>query len=142
MKIKSVFGISILFTIIMILSTSCRKNRSVIPYVAVDKEINITLPGNFNLAVIGGWMYISGGSKGILVYRRQQDEFVAYDRHCPYNVDAGCVVEVDSSNIEIIDPCSGSKFSLYDGSATIGPATLPLKQYATSFDGTNVRIYN
>lgn len=138
-KLQTIF---LSFGILLILS-SCRDRNQGVPLVAVDREINVTLPSYSNIAVIGGWTYISGGSKGIIIYRSSNDQFKAYDRHATHDIDAACVVAVDSSNnIECVDPCSGSKYSLYDGLVTLGPATLPLKQYQTYFDGTILRIYN
>ena len=134
-----------LLLILLVLTTvisGCRSNNDGVPLVAVDREINITLPSYSSIAVISGWVYINGGSKGIIIYRKASNEFMAYDRHSPYEVDDGCTVNVDSNNVEIVDPCSGSKFSLFSGTVTKGPATLPLKQYRTSFDGTILRIYN
>lgn len=137
-KFQSILILSLLF-----LFAGCRDNNNAIPLVAVDKEINLTLPSYSALSVPGGWAYVSGGSKGLLIYNRGNDEFVAFDRHSPYNVDDACTVSVDTSNnVEVVDPCSGSKFSLYDGSVTNGPATLPLKQYNTYLSGTILRIYN
>ena len=75
-----------LFLLLFVLN-SCRDNNNGIPLVNVDKEINITLPSYSSLAVVSGWAYVSGGSKGLIVYRKTLDEFVVFDRHSPYMVD-------------------------------------------------------
>ena len=138
-NIKSMLGGLFLLLVI----TGCRDNNNAIPLVAVDREINLTLPSYSALSVPGGWAYLTGGSKGIIVYNKGNNEFAAYDRHSPYNVDEECTVSVDSTNnIQIIDPCSGSIFSLQTGSVTQGPAVLPLKQYNTYLSGSILRIYN
>ena len=137
-KIQS--GVLLLF--VALTTVGCRDNNNAIPLVAVDREINITLPSYSSLSVVGGWAYVTGGSKGLLIYRRTLDQFVAYDRHVPYDVDLGCIVEVDQNNVECVDPCSQSRFSLYDGSPLDGPATFPLKQYSATFNGTIVHVYN
>ena len=141
-RMKRFIQTTLILTLFLGIVTGCRDRNNGVPLVAVDREINITLPSYSSIAVTGGWVYISGGSKGIIIYRKSTDEFMAYDRHSPYDVDEGCTVNVDSNNVEIIDPCSGSKFSLFSGSVTLGPATLPLKQYSTSFNGTILRVYN
>lgn len=134
-----------LFMAILMLGTlgSCRRNNNGIPLVVVDKQININNPGYFNIQATGGWMYLSGGSQGLIIYRKNVDEFRVYDRHSPYLPENNCQVSVDTSdNITAEDPCSGSKFLITDGSVVNGPASFPLKQYQTSFDGTILRIYN
>lgn len=134
-----------LFPVILLsmIASGCRKDNRGIPNVAVDIYIYTTDPNFINLNAVGGWVYITGGSRGILVYRSSNTDFRAYDRHCPYQPEDACGrVEVDSSNIIVKDPCCGSQFLITDGSVTNGPASMPLKQYNTSFDGSVLHIYN
>lgn len=127
----------------LLLFSKCRKIAdNDIPYVNVNTVINVQTPEYFDLQAVGGWEYTWGGSMGILVYRSSFDTFEAYDRHAPYDVPSACRVEVDSTNITAFDPCSGSKFLLYDGSVVQGPSVDPLKRYNTHFDGINLTIYN
>ena len=125
-------------------STKCTKNEdsSDVPDVAVNLSIYVNLPSNFALQAIGGYQYYDGGSNGIVVFRSDVDQFMAYDRHSTYQVDNYCQVEVDSSSIYLSDPCSGSRFSLYDGSVVEGPAVYPLTQYKTSYSNDVLRVYN
>ncbi len=126
------------------LFSDCSKNNpnDVIPNVYVDVTININEPSSFDLQPIGGWIYVSGGSNGLLVYRANFDEFNCYDRHSTYNVNQFCKVEVDSTGFKLLDPCSGSEFSIFDGSVVKAPATISLKRYSTNFDGTYIYIRN
>jgi len=123
---------------------SCReKNNQRIPYVPVNAIIYIADPQFNRLNVVGGWMYINGGSRGIIVYRRGQDDFVSYDRHCTFEPDNICgKVSVNNTQIQATDSCCGSEFILTDGSVTKGPASIGLQEYMTSFDGQRVLITN
>lgn len=122
---------------------SCEKgNSSGIPYAYVDIYININEPAFFNLSAVGGFEYINGGSQGIVLYRKSNDEIVAFDRHCTFNVEQNCRVAVDSTFIFLHDTCCNSSFFLMDGTVNQGPATLPLKFYNVDFDGSNLHIYN
>ncbi len=48
----------------------CRKSEpGGVPPVAVDISININNPAYNALAVPSGWLYLSGGSQGLIVYR-------------------------------------------------------------------------
>lgn len=125
-------------------AVKCSKNQTDygIPLVYVERQINVNNPAFFNLSVVGGWEYVAGGSRGILVYRSGPSQFNAYDRHSTYEIDNNCRVEVDSTNISAVDPCSGSRWSIIDGSVLEGPAAMPLKPYATRFDGTFLYISN
>lgn len=126
------------------IAISCKKkNNSVIPYVYVNLYIYPSEPLYNKLNAVGGWVYVSGGSRGIVVYRRSNDEFVAYDRHCTYQPDNSCgTVNVNSSQIMAVDSCCGSQFVLTDGSVAKAPATISLKAYQTSFDGNALHIFN
>ena len=124
---------------------SCNKNQNRVPYVPIDLYINTTLPLYTNLNVIGGWVYVSGGSKGLIVYRQTAEKFMIYDRHCTYDVNAQCAsASVDSTNMAISCDCDGSQYQLYDGAVINGPASFPLQQYQSIYDGlaNTLHIYN
>jgi len=135
---------SLLFTIVLFAFASCeRRNGSGIPYVPVNYQLTVSNPEFSPLLAIGGWVYIGGGSKGIIVYRFSPDEFRAYDRHCTYLVDDNCRVSMDNTDIFAVDnTCCSSKFLIIDGAPTEGPAAIGLQQYNTSFDGNSLRINN
>lgn len=124
---------------------SCNKNSQQIPYVPVDIYMNISLPSYSNLGIIGGWVYVSGGNSGLLVYRQSYESIVAYDRYCTYNLDDPCgYASVDSSGTTVLCDCDGTSYTIYDGSVISGPATYPLFQYRTTFDvnSNQLHIYN
>ncbi len=123
--------------------TGCRRDdNSIVPLVAVDFSININSASFFELTNITGWVYTTGGSRGIIIYRNNIDQFTAFDRHSPYNVNQGCRVEVLEDNITIKDECSESTWLILDGSVISGPAAQPLKQYNTQFNGSILRVFN
>lgn len=138
-----IYIVSILF-MISVTGLFCRKEQNLrIPYVPVNAVIYLSDPLFNRLNVVGGWVYINGGSRGIVVYRRGQDDFVAFDRHCTFEPENPCgKVFVNNTQIQVVDSCCGSEFILSDGSPTKGPATIPLQEYITSFDGLRVQITN
>jgi hypothetical protein len=141
MKLRFIFIAFIVFVCV-----SCRKNNSnPVPSIPFDMTIDINLPSYSALIGVGGWTYVAGGSKGIIVYRRAIDEFVAFDRHSPADPEGICskALTPDTSNfLQLNDSCSGAKFSLYDGSPMSG-SDYGLRQYQTVYNGSNLlRIYN
>ncbi len=134
-----------LLFLINILSTSCKKKDPFpIPNVPVNISINLDLPSYQALTAPGGWVYLEGGSRGIVVYRNF-DKFVALDRHSTYDSEDPCaIVSVDSVNyFNLNDSCSASVFSILDGTVVHGPAKWGLKQYTANWDGQyTVHIYN
>ena len=140
---KRILKISILFIAVTCLFFCKKDNDNAVPNVAVDIYLYTSNPSFTNLNPIGGWVYITGGVRGILVYRKSSTEFMAYDRNCSYQSSQPCAtVVVDATNIVATDTCCHSKFSMYDGSVLNGPAGLPLKEYQTTFDGNVLHIYN
>ena len=138
----------IIFSVVLILlmvAGSCDKQvpHETIPNVAVDIYIDVNSTLYIQLNTIGGYLYLTGGYKGILVYRVSQDEFVAYDRTCPYDpYVTESRLEMDMGNLTVIDTVCKSKFVILDGSIIEGPATVPMKRYRTTFDGNILHIYN
>lgn len=134
-----------LYSMLIFSTISCKDDNknSNIPLVQVNFYLEINDPAYINLQTIGGWEYLSGGSRGIIVYRSSPNEFKAFDRHCTFQPSSTCaIVSVDANNITATDDCCGSSFILTDGSVTKPPANYPLKAYQTSFDGSTLYISN
>jgi hypothetical protein len=134
-----------LIPLLFIVLSSCGGSNAYqgIPNVAVDLYIYPSDPLYTSISVVGGWQYVPGGSKGIIVYRNSFEEFSAYERHTPYDPEKDCsVAYVDSFNLVAVDSCSKTQYTLIDGSVLSGEGTLPLKPYFTSFDGEVLRITN
>ncbi len=130
----------------LFLILGCRKNQTnPIPNIPFDLLIDISLPTYNSLNGVGGWCYVNGGSRGIIVYRRALDEFVAFDRHSPEDMNVTCPKPLfpnPDNFLQLLDSCNNASFSLYDG-MPITNSVLSLRQYATVFDGNNLlRIYN
>ena len=136
---------------------SCTKDElDVIPDVIIDFYIDLTDPLFFDLNAIANhvlidrntnnWGYTAAGfdDNGIIVYRAQADEFMAYDRTCPYDYAVkGSSIQVDVDGIYAVCPECDSHFALPSfGSPTSGPSNYPLKLYKTSFTGQFVHVYN
>lgn len=144
MKIMNGIKVSIFLAAFFVLCFSCRRDQEQIPNVAVSIFISTSDPNFIDLNAVGGWVYVTGGVKGIIIYRKSQNEFMAFDRCCSYKPSVSCErVRVDTvSNLFCIDDCCGSRFLITDGSVQAAPASLPLKRYNTSFDGMNISVYN
>ncbi|MBR9997456.1 MAG: hypothetical protein KFF73_00730, partial [Cyclobacteriaceae bacterium] len=83
---------------------------------------------------IGGFVYLNGGVRGIIVFRKSQDKYLAFERNCPFQpLDACALVKVNESTLFMVDPCCSSTFD-FDGYPTGGPAELPMRQYRTYLD--------
>jgi hypothetical protein len=131
---------------LLLLSSKCNnQNQHPVPFVPVDITIDMQLPSYSNLQGVGGWTYLNGGSRGIIVYRKAIDEFVAFDRHAPSDPEGSCPIALypDNQNfLQLKDSCNNAVFSLYDGSP-VSNSIFGLRQYATQFNGNNLlRVYN
>jgi len=137
-ELRLILGLTFFMSII-----SCRNQYDGIPDVSVDVYINIQNPQYQNLAGLGSWSYANGGSKGIILFNLDNENFLAYERHCPYSPENACSkVSVDETDLYALDTCCSSRFQLLDGVLIEGPSQLPLKAYNTSFDGNIIHIWN
>ncbi len=126
---------------------SCSKKNDtqqpVIPYVMVNFFIMPNTTQFIELNHIGGYVPVTGGYRGIIIYRKSENEFMAFDRACAYDPTADSAqVRVDVSGITCYCPKCKSKYILLDGSPYEGPTQWPLKQYRTNYDGTYLYITN
>lgn len=110
-----------------------------------DVYVNFILyPNTIDFIAVGGFKYVNGqGHRGVIVYRIDAYTFMAYERTCTYDPEKESArVEVEASSVTAIDSTCMSRFSMIDGSVFIGPATRPLKQYKTTFDGNALVVHN
>lgn len=154
LKTKTIVSLFLAAFLVLIFYSSCDKNDD---YPIETGYVNITIYPNsteyIELNTTGGWVYLYANepSRGILVYRLSVDEFKAYERTPTYKPDSCCVydpervcsrVVVNESGIIAVDTCTGSEYLLIDGSVVKGPASYPLMQYQTTYDGDMLHIYN
>lgn len=128
---------------LFLLFFACQKNDN-LPLTYVNIVIDLNQADYAALQVVGTYVYLIGGSRGIIVYRKSFAEYIAYERHCPFQPESTCgLVSVDNQQGFLArDYCCGSVFSLQDGSVLSGPAARGLKTYATFLDGNNLYIRN
>jgi len=163
-RLNSVFVLS--FIGFMLFNVACKKdkqqvsNQDFFPSVLVDFYVNLDLPLYADLNFPNNHVYEKGQGykqRGVIVYNTGfsgPDQFVAFDRSCPYKVDSACsVVSVDSSTLFYrcgqytgaggkFVPCCNSKFVASNGGQTEGPADRPLRQYYVSLNGRILHITN
>lgn len=143
-KIKIFSAVLILFLAV----SSCKKkakntNYSNIPYVPINMTIYPNDPLNYKIQTPGGWLYFNGGVNGLIVYRKTPYDFVVLERTSTFDPNTfDARVKVQSDNFTCKDTLSGSKWQIVDGAVIAGPATLPLKIYASSYDGNALKIFN
>lgn len=143
---RSSYKVSLTLGLFFLLLSGCSKqseNANDIPYVLVNFSINPNSTEYIRLNTVDGWEYLTGGYKGILVFRKSVNEFVSFERACPYDwQNTNARIVVDTSGITAYCPVCKSKYILLDGTPYSGPSRYPLKQYQTSYDGNLLYIYN
>ena len=123
-------------------SATQNANTGSIPNVAVNIQINLQNITYSKLTVDGGWVYLNGGNRGIILYRASSTNFLAFERTCSYYPGNACArVRVAPSNFSLQDTCCNSYFD-FTGVPTSGPATLQLKQYLVTLNGYLLNITN
>jgi len=129
---------------LLILScVSCVKSGSTIPDVAVNFEASITDPRLSALRAVNGAVIIPGyGVAGLVLFREADGSYAAYDACSTYMPQNQCAVTLDNPTLTATDPCSGSKFSLTDGTPVKVPATSSLKSYAVNATSFEIFVSN
>jgi hypothetical protein len=151
----------IIFSLLILISFSCKKDKTnqqnldFFDPVFVDFTVNMDLPDAAELKFPNGFMYSANGYKGIIIYNTGfpgADQYVAFDRACPYKTDSICsIVTMESNNLFYVCgktvnakfvPCCGSKFAAQNGGVVSGSATRSLKQYYVYQFGSQLRVTN
>lgn len=130
-----------------LMTISCERERQIpVPYVYVNYTLYLSNPSNYHLLVPGSYLILPDlGNHGIIVYRKSigdTNDFVAFDLTCTVEPLENCILKMDEEGYYLECPCCGSLYSVWDGLPARAPAKWPLLEYQTSFNGTNLRIYN
>lgn len=121
------------------------------PNAVVDFTIYPNTIHEQELNTVGGYKYYTSDpqstSRGIIVYRLYQDEFRAYDRLPPNNPNACCDGQGNCTRLVVdfpfvIDNCNDIKYNIINGDIFEGDGIYPLIQYHTSYNGTELHVYN
>lgn len=125
-------------------STSCEDERDQIPNVKF--KIILHIPTELaDLPVSGSKIFKKergGGFNGLVIHRKRDNVFQAFERTCTYYPIDNCVVDIEDFLFAVC-PCCDSKFELpSDGIVIRGPARFSLKQYNTTITNDYLTIYN
>lgn len=129
--------------------------------------INFTIDINRfpDLQVVSGYAYVfsdlTSSSRGIIIFRKSWDEFVAYDRLPPNYPDAcadsaGNTIRLVVESPFVVDHCNNAYYNILNGDIIINEdfgmmpsfpidsvPIYPLIQYHTNYDGAHeIRVYN
>ncbi|MDD2195598.1 MAG: hypothetical protein PHE03_02000 [Bacteroidales bacterium] len=124
---------------------SCIKEEPIIvPHVYVNFSINLSLPQYYDLnAINNAIIYPNEGydDNGIIIYRKNLEEFFAFDATCPQHIELSTAVTLDSddSSNATCPHCEATYSLLNFGQANNGH---PLKRYRISLHGSFLRVYN
>jgi nitrite reductase/ring-hydroxylating ferredoxin subunit len=136
--------IKLFYIFIFISLLSCGKDSiDRIPDVYVSYKITLQ---EFNIKNTNGLLLVNNqantGVAGLIIYKRADGNFVAYDQCSSVNPQRKCAVIPDNPNLTATDPCSGAKFSLFDGSPVKAPAQRSLKQYRVIITNFDLMVVN
>lgn len=122
---------------------SCGDKGELVPDLPVNFHASLNDPRLNALNGAGGAVSLNGyGVAGLIIYRRADNAYVAYDRCSTVNPEQKCAIEIDNPNLTATDPCSGAKYSLYDGAPVKAPAKKSLKQYQVIVTSFEISVVN
>ncbi|MBN2668892.1 MAG: hypothetical protein JXR60_06670 [Bacteroidales bacterium] len=133
----------------LLIFSECKEPEDSIADTPVDFRIYLNDPIYRDLRTVGNSLTVTGGHAGIVIYRLSQDEFLAFDRLCPYEKDTECRIYTEDDDLVYRCECCNTPYLMIDGiGQSEGETDFPgsglfLKAYRTYFDGVNeIRITN
>lgn len=134
-------------TLILLIFVRCDEDATSFPYISV--YVTLSLDTQLGNMLVGEYREIDGyGLGGLIVFRKDYNEFQAFDRACTHEASSDCILIEDPDYAGIYTcTCCESEFWMlgadFAGTVKQGPATQPLKQYRCTFDGINtIRVSN
>lgn len=143
--------INLLLLVVVMLGSCTKEERN--PNIP-DVFINFTIDPNSTfyqpLNTAGGWMYLTSEppSRGVIVHRINMTDFVAFDRIPPNDPNKCCDgnnctrLIVDGHYPFAKDTCTGTLYSLLDGSIFQGEGRYPMVRYNAVYNGGLLRVFN
>ncbi len=152
--------VALIFVMALFVLSSCGNKDNInpnIPYGTIRIDIDPNSSFYQELNTVGGWIYadngqpgvsITGNSRGVIIYRYTETEFMAYDRMPPNNPNDCCAENglctrlVVGDNYPLVkDTCNGNMYMLIDGSLFQGEGKYPLIRYSAVYDGGLLHVY-
>lgn len=128
---------------LLLLLSACRKNKECdVPIGNASFTIDLRSADAAHLTDIGGYVYASGGNKGVCVLHVSANEYNAFERTCPHDHDVAVEVDSESGGLVLQCPKCGSRFLATDGMPLEGSVTsCYLYQYSASLDGYYLHVW-
>ncbi len=119
-----------LLCIACVLLTACKKGGcNVVDYIPFQKTLSLVEFNELRLLMQPVALGAEhGGVAGLIVMQVSDGEYVAFDRCSTVNPEKRCAVELEGEGPVAVDPCSGAKFILTNGSPS-AIAECPLRPY-------------
>lgn len=139
----------IAISLILIIFWGCKDQNTTVPHSGdMFTLYNIAADPDYqNLINVNGHVYVTGGfnRNGILIYRVKYeeaiDDFVVYDRTCPYEI-TSCSIDMDEMyGFSASCECCGSKFNMVTGAIEQGPATHYLSRFRCDYIDGSLHVY-
>jgi hypothetical protein len=127
-----------------LLAAACgRETRCYVPIGLTNFSIDPNSAYYPGLNYVGGYMYLTGGHRGVVVVRTSFDSFVAYERTCPADSTSAVAISDEYGSALLECPECHSLFIVEaDGYPMEGSATTcPLYQYGTTYSGGELWVY-
>ena len=133
------------------------------PHAYINFSINPNSMQYHALNTVSGWEYITSDptsdSRGIIIYRMSETEFLAYDRIPPNFPDACTESDGQTKRLVVdfpfvVDHCNNAYYNILNGQLIVaepdmipnfptdGTTVYPLIQYRTVYDGNMLTVTN
>lgn len=134
---------TVLLLLLLIFASCGKENRCFVPIGLTNFEIEPNSAYYAGLNNVGGYIYLTGGHRGVIVVRTALDQFVAFERTCPADSTTAVEISSDWGSSLLECPKCHSCFLVYsDGIPMEGSAAnCPLYQYSTLYSGGILYVY-
>jgi hypothetical protein len=144
MKIHKAYLLSLLFVVFACTGDESRNNNPFLVDIGFQIDLNTNLPQFSNLNFDLNYVIVPNqGLRGLVVYRINSSQYVAYELSDPNHSPNGCS-RMTISGIEATCPCTDdlNKYNVITGQPIEGGGLYGLKAYRAIRNGAVVRVTN
>lgn len=134
-------NITIYLLFFSLLSCSSNENlENCIQSLPLNITSDLNNPSLINVQIPGGYAFLNGGNKGILLFNKNGTDFVAFDRLCPTR---DCNEPMTFENRLLTCSCDNGTYSVdFGGAPQKEGFQCPAIEYRVIVNGSTIRITN
>ncbi|WP_299617225.1 Rieske 2Fe-2S domain-containing protein [uncultured Tenacibaculum sp.] len=129
--------IALLLTIVLYNCTDNDINNNCFLGIVLNETVNLSNPQFIDIQVPGGHTVANIGGRNLIIIRRNNSDFKAFDLQCP---DGNCTSPMTFDGLKLVCPCNNKEYNSLNGSPIDGEGCFALEYNVIQIGNTALQI--